>query len=407
MKVKVSNVCQLGDKQKYNASETKSGITFTNNGDGTITVNGTSTRIVEFNLQFINFIKNHTYLLIGCPSGGSTSTYILDTGAGIGNDTGNGTISKPIFPGNKYFSIYVYANTTCNNIVFKPQLFDLTEMYGVGNEPTTVAQFRQDFPEEMYEYSPECWKRCKELRYVTDKYGVVDLGTLTWNKYVNNSNWLFYATIPNGRTNVGIGNKVKAFIDKYKYDDTALNGSAAVIKNSPFVCWDATQSQILIKDTDYTNANVFKSSLAGVKLYYELKTPSIGYLPLRTGKYRIDTRNLFDINANSEKGYYDEQGNFYPNDRFLCFTIDAISNNTYCISTSKLGAVKGIVSFWNNNTFVSAVNYGEQTAFAYTVPSGANKLKFVIEANQKYSNIQIELGTTATSYQPYKHISFH
>lgn len=116
------------------------------------------------------------------------------------------------------------------------------------------------------------------------------------------------------------------------------------------------------------------------------------------------TKNLFDINANSEKGFYDEQGNFYPTDIYLCFTIDVISNNIYCISTSRLGSVKGIVSFWNNNTFVSAVNYGEQTAFAYTVPSGANKLKFVIEANQKYSNIQLELGTTATDYVPYGYV---
>lgn len=155
--MKVSDVCQLGDKRKYNPTETKSGVTFTNNGDGTITVNGTSTQLVEFFLGFIDFIKNHTYLLIGCPSGGSTSTYILDTGARIGNDVGNGTISKPGLPGNKYFSIYVYANTTCNNLVFKPQLFDLTEMFGAGNEPKTVAEFKAKFPNDYYPYSPSCF----------------------------------------------------------------------------------------------------------------------------------------------------------------------------------------------------------------------------------------------------------
>ena len=155
--MKVSDVCQLGDKRKYNQTETKSGVTFTNNGDGTITVNGTSTQLVEFNLQFIDFIKNHTYLLIGCPSGGSTSTYILDTGADIGSDKGNGTISKPRLIGNRYFSIYVYANTTCNNLVFKPQLFDLTEMFGAGNEPKTVAEFKAKFPNDYYPYSPSCF----------------------------------------------------------------------------------------------------------------------------------------------------------------------------------------------------------------------------------------------------------
>lgn len=155
--MKVSDVCQLGDKRKYNQTETKSGVTFTNNGDGTITVNGTSTRLVVFYLQHINFIENHTYLLIGCPSGGSTSTYILDTGADMGNDKGNGTISKPRLIGNRYFSIYVYPNTTCNNLVFKPQLFDLTEMFGAGNEPKTVAEFKAKFPNDYYPYSPSCF----------------------------------------------------------------------------------------------------------------------------------------------------------------------------------------------------------------------------------------------------------
>lgn len=43
---------------------------------------------------------------------------------------------------------------TATNQIWKPQIFDLTEMYGAGNEPTTVEQFRQDFPEEMYDYKP-------------------------------------------------------------------------------------------------------------------------------------------------------------------------------------------------------------------------------------------------------------
>ena len=48
---KVSNVCQLLDKSKYPATQTASGITFTNNSDGIITVNGTATK--NINLLFI------------------------------------------------------------------------------------------------------------------------------------------------------------------------------------------------------------------------------------------------------------------------------------------------------------------------------------------------------------------
>ena len=56
-------------------------------------------------------------------------------------------------------------------------------MYGVGNEPTTVAQFRQDFPNEMYEYSPVCWKKFRRLKYVTETKNLFkfsnEVGTLT------------------------------------------------------------------------------------------------------------------------------------------------------------------------------------------------------------------------------------
>ena len=154
-KLKVANVCQVVNPIVL--SEIKNGVTFTNNNDGTITVNGTATRLTEFKLQNANFLKDHVYLLKGCPSGGMAGTYMFDTGANIGNDIGNGAISKPTLFGERYVSICVWGGTVCNNLVFKPQLFDLTEMYGAGHEPTTVAEFRAKFPNELYPYAPKCW----------------------------------------------------------------------------------------------------------------------------------------------------------------------------------------------------------------------------------------------------------
>lgn len=52
--------------------------------------------------------------------------------------------------------IAVEPNTTANNLVFKPQLYDLTEMYGEGKEPKTVEEFRAKFPNEMYDYNLCC-----------------------------------------------------------------------------------------------------------------------------------------------------------------------------------------------------------------------------------------------------------
>ena len=165
---KVSDVCQLLDKSKYPATQTVNGITFTNNGDGSITVNGTATNEIEYRFSADSpYPKNHIILLIGCPIGGSHRTYFLNTS--YGNDYGEGLIKKKdrdITSGNCY--ITVNANTVCNNLVFKPQLLDLTEMFGAGNEPTTVAEFREKFPNELYPYSPYCWAKMKQMIYKDD-----------------------------------------------------------------------------------------------------------------------------------------------------------------------------------------------------------------------------------------------
>lgn len=165
---KASDVCQLLDKSKYPATQTINGVTFTNNGDGSITANGTATKTI--NLLFgldLPYPKNHITLIIGTPSDGTRTTYYMTTT--FGNDYGNGAIKKQnqnYRSGNCY--IVITANIVVSNIIFKPQLFDLTEMYGAGNEPTTVEEFREKFPNELYPYSPYCWARIKSLIYKDD-----------------------------------------------------------------------------------------------------------------------------------------------------------------------------------------------------------------------------------------------
>ena len=160
--MKVSDVCQLLDKSKYFETTTKNGITFTNNGDGTITVNGTATTTTYLSITVginISLNTSHRYLTSGCPTGGSYSSFFLylDNGGNIAPlDFGNGSIGRPI-KDKASVTICIYSNITFSNAVFKPQLFDLTEMYGAGNEPTTVAAFREKFPNEMYPYSPQCF----------------------------------------------------------------------------------------------------------------------------------------------------------------------------------------------------------------------------------------------------------
>lgn len=159
-RLKVSNVCQLLDKRKFPATTTKDGITWTNNGDGTITVNGTATAFTNILVDTVTptIIKSgHKFLMLGCPlSNGNITTskeYWMQEGYEFGSDRGVGSFFS-LKGNNINLRIYIQKDYTANNLTFKPQIFDLTEMYGAGHEPTTVEQFKVDFPNELYDYKP-------------------------------------------------------------------------------------------------------------------------------------------------------------------------------------------------------------------------------------------------------------
>lgn len=109
----------------YNTTKTISGITFTDNGDGTITANGTATATVSYFLDSeFNYIGGITYTISGCPKGGSNSTYKIKgdrLGAYI-DDNGNGATYSFKYDTTADIVILIYKDTTVDNIVFRPQL---------------------------------------------------------------------------------------------------------------------------------------------------------------------------------------------------------------------------------------------------------------------------------------------
>lgn len=150
---------QLVDKSNLVATTTKSGITFTNNGNGTYTLNGTATELVYLHITGFDALQGRKYLLKGCPSGGSADTYKLyvatdNTFGGI-FDYGSGTIKQCLEDGHVVVTIEVAAGYTCNNVIFRPQVFNLSDIYGLGNEPATIADFNKDYPYSIYPYGKQ------------------------------------------------------------------------------------------------------------------------------------------------------------------------------------------------------------------------------------------------------------
>lgn len=163
---KLSSVNKVGGKtivmnQMFNYEDIKSvtveGITFTNNGDGTYTANGTSSGDAYI-YKVMNIIKDHTYYIRSLTTIGSESTYMAYiSGSGTFSnfsDYGSGAISKAINSGNgTFFLLYIVKGVTVNDLKIVPQVYDLTKMFGSGNEPSTTQEFEAMLPNDYYAYN--------------------------------------------------------------------------------------------------------------------------------------------------------------------------------------------------------------------------------------------------------------
>lgn len=115
----------------HEKSQTENGITFTENGDGTITVNGTATANAWFIFSHYAAkplsLKAGDYVLTGCPSGGSRETYFMAIGSDastlVGYDIGSG--ARFFFDEDQstvHSFIKIAGGTTVSNLTFKPMI---------------------------------------------------------------------------------------------------------------------------------------------------------------------------------------------------------------------------------------------------------------------------------------------
>jgi hypothetical protein len=122
-------------------TQTLNGITFTNNGDGTITVNGTATDNAYVSIPNITVIVDDDYFLAGCPTGDGASYRLYNQYWGL-SDMGSGVIGTAA--GTVVaLRIYVYSGATISNLVFNPRLINLTQTF---SSVPTLAQCKNIFP---------------------------------------------------------------------------------------------------------------------------------------------------------------------------------------------------------------------------------------------------------------------
>lgn len=303
--------------------EANNGATVTADSDGTITINGTTTA------SYINFrdvtpeqnkIGKYAFklLILNNPDdismkfsflNRSQSTPAITSGSSavIYNQT-QSEISLGKATGISGFTV----GTVFANVKIKIQIFDLTQMFGAGNEPASVEEFEKIFPADYYPYNageivsagvtevavgdtvhkiPEAIRNLPGygwsagtaknwVDYENKKYykciDSMDLGTLDWK--INTTSSVgnhFYGSVKhfNFKYLGAFGTTVyNVLCSKYR---TVARSSNVFVDKTLTIDGVTVVSQIQVKDTAYTDATAFKQAMSGVILYYELANPII------------------------------------------------------------------------------------------------------------------------------------
>lgn len=146
--VVLNQICPLTSE-----TETKNGVTFVHNSaNNTWTANGTATNRVLYAVStIIPYVNGHKYATFGNAENATVNVCI--------NTNGSPRLqSIDIFQiannENKGFYFDIANGYTCENVVFKPRLVDLTLAFGSGNEPSSADDYRIQMLQRYFDSNP-------------------------------------------------------------------------------------------------------------------------------------------------------------------------------------------------------------------------------------------------------------
>lgn len=199
------------------------------------------------------------------------------------------------------------GGNTYSNVSVRPEFFNLTKMFGSGNEPNTVEEFEKIFPADYYPYNageivsagvtevavgetahliPEAikalpgygWSAGTARNYVdyeNKRYvqcvSSVDLGTLSWRVGDSVSFETFQLKGQKLTKNYDIAPNILCS----KYPAKTQNELWGKTNVTGITTNANVDGCVHVNDTSYTDATAFKQAMQGVILYYELANPIV------------------------------------------------------------------------------------------------------------------------------------
>ena len=253
-------------------TKTKNGITFTDNGDGSVTINGTATTDSHFTLANETTIKNNKLAPASYTISGNKTNIIINA---VKNGSWWFQDGTGVFNFGDTFTrmaIYIPSGRTINNVTIYPMLNKGSTAlpYTAYKEPISfpvpeAVQALDGYGEganEAYNYIDY-----EKKQFVKRVRKIVLNGTENWLQASTVSNSLRYQLSVTPSVKRGGANIV---CDQY---NTVTTGDTWKDINGIAINAD----RIEIKDTNYTTQADFKARLAEnpITVYYELDTPEV------------------------------------------------------------------------------------------------------------------------------------
>nr|DAG58393.1 MAG TPA: chromosome segregation protein [Caudoviricetes sp.] len=278
MSIPVNEVVEKGRNQLPDRTEIGKfdGITFVRNGDGSLTVSGTST---SSRLRLIGNApveKGKKYKLTGAPVGGSSKSYRLWVASILAFpegkrlfDTGSGGEATALEDEIISVNIQVMKGVTVKDLTFRPMLtYADTEgdfspyhknTYPIPQAILNLDGYGDGVSDDVYNYVD--WEEKKYHKRV----GRVDLGSLTWTAGGKYGDYFRYNAPSFLISSLdSIGNTLCAKFNRALVD-TEVEGYG----------FHGIELYLIIQTAKYSTNTEFAQAMQGVMLYYELAEEQI------------------------------------------------------------------------------------------------------------------------------------
>ena len=406
-------------------TKTVNGITITKNSDGTYKVNGTATADVSEAICNNFIAMSGTWRMLGCPAGGSASTYMLSAyvgywGAGSPNiDTGNGT--NITYTGNVKVRFYIKSGTTCNNLIFKPMLTtDTSTTINNWERYTYGASPNPNYPQEVQTVSGR--QEVEILgKNLFDTNNVLETDK---NKRLNTSGGYY------SETGYFVSNMIKiepSTTYTISYTPTALTRICYYSSNttSSFISRNDNQQTFTTPSnaqylmfcnlmTEMNNIQLEKGNQATTYEAYKGQTYELDLGKNMLSLTNNQTITSAGITAQVQHGWIILNGTATATStiRFPINSTIVYANESYTLSANNTSQVSGsgiILSVGNTADSYTQTNFSSVNAkrtFKKDSATTYNRLTISTASGTTYNNYiikpQLEKGTKATEYSDYK-----